>query len=288
MNVLKTPMLDTISVPQDLRKLSLKALPQLADELRAEMIDAVSGIPDDKLIWDVSHQTYPHKILTGRRNAIRTIRQKGGLYGFTKRTESEFDPFGTAHSSTSISAGFGMAVARDQLGQNNKVVSIIGDGAATGGMAYEALLNVGASDSQMLVILNDNEMSIAPSEGALTNYLNSVVAKNGLMDDQRLTAAIAELSTIDKSSPDYLARAETVFGQLGCHYIGPVDGHNLSHLIPLLTAIRDDSNGPIFLHIKTEKGKGHPFSTPNKENYHAVGKFCQCPELHSSFRGKPY
>lgn len=294
---LETPLLDKISYPKDMRQLSPAVLTDLAKELRHEMIDAVSGIgghfgaglgaieltialhyvfntPNDKIIWDVSHQTYPHKILTGRREFIRTIRQKDGLYGFTKRTESEYDPFGTAHSSTSISAGFGMAVARDQLGNNNKIISVIGDGALTGGMAYEALLNVGASDSQMLVILNDNGMSIAPSEGALTNYLNSVVAKDGLMDDERLNAAIAELSTLDKSAPDYLARAETVFGQLGCHYIGPVDGHNLDHLVPLLTAIRDKGTGPIFLHIKTEKGKGHPFGKPDYQNYHAVGKFC--------------
>ena len=297
MKMLKTPVLDGVSTPTDLKKLDVDILPRLAQELRAEMINAVSGIgghfgaglgaieltvalhyvfntPDDKIIWDVSHQTYPHKIITGRRDSIRTIRQKDGLYGFTKRTESEYDPFGTAHSSTSISAGFGMAVARDQLGEDNKVISVIGDGALTGGMAYEALLNVGASDSQMLVILNDNGMSIAPSEGALTNYLNSVVAKDGLMDEARLNAAIAELSTIDKSAPDYLARAETAFGQLGCHYIGPVDGHNLDHLVPVLTAIRDDSKGPVFLHIITEKGKGHPFAEPNSQNYHAVGKFC--------------
>jgi len=178
------------------------------------MIDAVSGIgghfgaglgaieltialhyifntPDDKIIWDVSHQTYPHKILTGRREAIRSIRQKDGLYGFTKRSESEFDPFGTAHSSTSISAGFGMAIARDQRGKDFKVISVLGDGAATGGMVYEALLNVGASESQMLVVLNDNGMSIAPSEGALTNYLNAVVARDGLMDNAKIEQAIA-------------------------------------------------------------------------------------------------
>jgi len=240
--MLKTPVLDGVSTPTDLRKLDVDILPRLAEELRGEMINAVSGIgghfgaglgaieltvalhyvfdtPDDKIIWDVSHQTYPHKIITGRRESIRTIRQKDGLYGFTKRTESEYDPFGTAHSSTSISAGFGMAVARDQLGETNKVISVIGDGALTGGMAYEALLNVGASDSQMLVILNDNGMSIAPSEGALTNYLNSVVAKDGIMDTERLSAAIAKLSTIDKSAPDYLARAETAWFRFSPPYV---------------------------------------------------------------------
>ena len=197
MKMLETPILDDVSTPDDLRGLSTDILPALAQELRSEMIDAVSGIgghfgaglgvieltialhyvfntPDDRIIWDVSHQTYPHKILTNRRDAIRTIRQQGGLYGFTKRSESPYDPFGAAHSSTSISAGFGMAIARDQLGKDHQVISVVGDGAATGGMIYEALLNVGASDSQMLVILNDNGMSISPSEGALTNYLNSV------------------------------------------------------------------------------------------------------------------
>ena len=294
---LQTPILDTLHLPKDLRNLVPSKLGPLAKELRHEMIDAVSGIgghfgaglgvieltialhyvfntPEDKIIWDVSHQTYPHKILTGRRNMIRTIRKKDGLYGFTKRAESEFDPFGTAHSSTAISAGFGMATARDLLGETNKVISVVGDGAATGGMAYEALLNVGASESQMLVILNDNGMSIAPSEGALTNYLTSVVEHSGIMDQSRLDEAIKNLEQVDKSAPDYLAKAETIFEQLGCHYIGPVDGHNIDHLVPVLTAIRDKSQGPVFLHIITEKGKGHPFKEPHKQNYHAVGQFC--------------
>ncbi len=298
MKKLKTPILDGISTPKDLRKLDATSLAGLADDLRAEMIDAVSGIgghfgaglgaieltialhyifntPDDKIIWDVSHQTYPHKILTGRREAIRSIRQKDGLYGFTKRSESEFDPFGTAHSSTSISAGFGMAIARDQRGKDFKVISVLGDGAATGGMVYEALLNVGASESQMLVVLNDNGMSIAPSEGALTNYLNAVVARDGLMDNAKIEQAIATLNqTTSLKLSENLASKDTMFAQLGCHYIGPVDGHNLDHLVPLLAAIRDTDIGPVFLHIITEKGKGHPFSKPHKENYHAVGKFC--------------
>ena len=297
MSKYKTPLLDSINTPKDLRKLGPDVLTQLAGELRAEMIHAVSDIgghfgaglgvieltialhyifntPDDRIVWDVSHQTYPHKILTGRRDMIRTIRQKNGLYGFTKRSESEYDPFGAAHSSTSISAGFGMAVARDQQEGSHHIISVIGDGALTGGMAYEALLNVGASNAQMLVILNDNGMSIAPSQGALTNYLNSVQAKNSLMDTTQLQSAISELGQIDKSAPDYLANAESIFEQLGCHYIGPIDGHNMEHLVSVLTAIRDHSTGPVFLHVVTEKGKGHPFGKPHKENYHAVGKFC--------------
>ena len=301
MNTLATPILDDVSTPDDLRGLSTDILPALAQELRSEMIDAVSGIgghfgaglgvieltialhyvfntPDDRIIWDVSHQTYPHKILTNRRDAIRTIRQQGGLYGFTKRSESPYDPFGAAHSSTSISAGFGMAIARDQLGKDHQVISVVGDGAATGGMIYEALLNVGASDSQMLVILNDNGMSISPSEGALTNYLNSVVAKDGIMDDARVAEAIEKLGQRDMSPKDRispaLASEDTMFGQMGCHYIGPIDGHNLEHLVPVLAAIKDQNKGPVFLHIITEKGKGHPFEKTHKENYHAVGKFC--------------
>ncbi len=298
--MLKTPILDKISTPDDLRKLDSDSLIPLADELRNEMIDAVSGVgghfgaglgvieltvalhyifntPADKIIWDVSHQTYPHKILTGRRESIRTIRQKNGLYGFTKRSESEYDPFGAAHSSTSVSAGYGMAVARDQLGEDFNVISVVGDGAATGGMIYEALLNVGASERQMLTILNDNGMSISPSEGSLTNYLNSITAKNGLMDDQQIQQAIDGLPQNQLTSKHTidarLASEDTMFGQMGHHYIGPVDGHNLDHLVPLLTAIRDKSAGPVFLHIITEKGKGHPFKVPHKENYHAVGKF---------------
>jgi len=292
----KTPLLDTVKTPVDLKKISKADLPTLAGELRAEMIDAVSGIgghfgaglgvielttalhyvfntPDDKIIWDVSHQTYPHKILTGRRERIRSIRQKDGLYGFTKRAESEYAPFGAAHSSTSISAGFGMSIGRDFAGGDNKVISVVGDGAATGGMIYEALLNAGASDSQLLVVLNDNGMSIAPAEGALTNYLSSVVQCRGLMTDAQIADHIKSLVASGVGHAE-LAQCQTFFEQLGFHYIGPVDGHNLEHLVPVFEAIRDKSSGPVFLHVITEKGKGHPFSDPHKENYHAVGKFC--------------
>ena len=293
----KTSLLDTVNTPDDLKKISKSDLPALADELRAEMIDAVSGIgghfgaglgvielttalhyvfntPDDKIVWDVSHQTYPHKILTGRRDRIRSIRQKDGLYGFTKRYESEYDPFGAGHSSTSLSAGFGMAIGRDFAGQDNKVISVVGDGAATGGMIYEALLNAGASDSQFLVVLNDNGMSIAPAQGALTNYLSSVVQCRGLMSDAQIAEHIESLINSGAASHEELAQCQTFFEQLGFHYIGPVDGHNLDHLVPVLETIRDKTSGPVFLHIITEKGKGHPFETPHKENYHAVGKFC--------------
>ncbi|MEP1231582.1 MAG: 1-deoxy-D-xylulose-5-phosphate synthase [Litorimonas sp.] len=293
----KTPLLDTVHTPDDLKKISKSDLPALANELRVEMIDAVSGIgghfgaglgvielttalhyvfntPEDKIVWDVSHQTYPHKILTGRRDRIRSIRQKDGLYGFTKRYESEYDPFGAGHSSTSLSAGFGMSIGRDFAGKSNKVISVVGDGAATGGMIYEALLNAGASASQFLVILNDNGMSIAPAEGALTNYLNSVVQCRGLMTDTQIAEHIETLVNSGATSHTELAQCQTFFEQLGFHYIGPVDGHNLDHLVPVLETIRDKTNGPVFLHIITEKGKGHPFETPHKENYHAVGKFC--------------
>ncbi len=294
---LKTPLLDSVNTPQDLKKISKVDLPALADELRAEMIHAVSGIgghfgaglgvielttalhyvfntPDDKIIWDVSHQTYPHKILTGRRNRIRSIRQKGGLYGFTKRSESDYDPFGAAHSSTSVSAGFGMAIARDFNGDTNKIISVVGDGAATGGMIYEALLNAGASDSQLLVILNDNGMSIAPAQGALTNYLSSIVKCRGIMTDAQIAQHIENIIETNGTSHDELAACQTFFAQLGFNYIGPVDGHNLEHLVPILETIRDTTSGPVFLHVITEKGKGHPFEASHKENYHAVGKFC--------------
>ena len=294
----KTPLLDAVTTPEDLKKISKADLPALADELRAEMIHAVSGIgghfgaglgvielttalhyvfntPDDRIIWDVSHQTYPHKILTGRRNRIRSIRQKGGLYGFTKRSESDYDPFGAAHSSTSVSAGFGMSIGRDFAGETDKkIISVVGDGAATGGMIYEALLNAGASDSQLLVILNDNGMSIAPAEGALTNYLSSVVQCRGIMTDAQIADQVENIIAAGGVGHAELANCQTFFEQLGFQYIGPVDGHNLEHLVPVLEAIRDKSSGPVFLHVITEKGKGHPFADPHKENYHAVGKFC--------------
>ena len=202
--------------------------------------------PRDRLIWDVSHQAYPHKILTGRRHAIRSIRRKGGLYGFTKRSESPYDPFGAAHSSTSISAGLGMALARDLQGGSNRVVAVIGDGAITGGMAYEAMNHAGSLGSRLIVILNDNGMSIAPAVGALNDHLGDLRA----------------------------GKAESLFRGLGFHHVGPVDGHDLAALVPTLEALRDRAeDGPVLLHVVTEKGRGHPFPRPDKERYHAVPKF---------------
>jgi 1-deoxy-D-xylulose-5-phosphate synthase len=264
-----TSLLDRVPTPEALKRLLPAELPRLAAELRAEVISAaaetgghfggglgvveltvalhyVFDTPRDRLIWDVSHQAYPHKILTGRRHAIRSIRQKGGLYGFTKRSESPYDPFGAAHSSTSISAGLGMALARDLQGGSNRVVAVIGDGAITGGMAYEAMNHAGSLGSRLIVILNDNGMSIAPAVGALNDHLGDL--RSG--------------------------KAESMFRGLGFHHVGPVDGHDLASLVPTLEALRDRAeDGPVLLHVVTEKGHGHPFPRPDKERYHAVPKF---------------
>jgi 1-deoxy-D-xylulose-5-phosphate synthase len=300
-----TPLLDTVACPADLRKLDRRALRQLADELRAETIDAaavtgghfgaglgvieltvalhyVFNTPEDRLIWDVSHQTYPHKILTNRRAHIRSIRQRGGLHGFTKRSESEYDPFGAAHSSTSISAGLGMAVARDLAKKDNHVIAVIGDGAMSAGMAYEAMNNAGALDSRMIVVLNDNGMSIAPAVGALTNYLSWLISSRPFLSLRDIGKQLA--SRFPKSFQKAAARADeyargmvfggTLFEELGFYYVGPVDGHDIDTLVPILQNIRDADNlGPILLHVVTEKGKGHPFGKPSPEKYHAVGKF---------------
>jgi 1-deoxy-D-xylulose-5-phosphate synthase len=264
-----TPLLDRTPNPEAMRALDRSQLAQLADELRAETIAAaaetgghfggglgvveltvalhyVFDTPRDRLIWDVSHQAYPHKILTGRRSGIRSIRQRGGLYGFTKRNESDYDPFGAAHSSTSISAGLGMAVARDQQNGGNAVIAVIGDGAITGGMAYEAINHAGGLGSRLIVILNDNGMSIAPAVGALSNHLVA------------------------------LQRGETasLFASLGFQHVGPVDGHDLDALVETLQCLRDsDDRQPVLVHVITEKGRGHPFAGPDKEKYHAVSKF---------------
>jgi 1-deoxy-D-xylulose-5-phosphate synthase len=264
-----TSLLDRVPTPEALRRLLPSELPRLAGELRAEVISAaaetgghfggglgvveltvalhyVFDTPRDRLIWDVSHQAYPHKILTGRRHAIRSIRRKGGLYGFTKRSESPYDPFGAAHSSTSISAGLGMALARDLQGGSNRVVAVIGDGAITGGMAYEAMNHAGSLGSRLIVILNDNGMSIAPAVGALNDHLGDLRA----------------------------GKAESLFRGLGFHHVGPVDGHDLQALVPTLEALRDRAeDGPVLLHVVTEKGRGHPFPRPDRERYHAVPKF---------------
>ena len=301
----KTPLLDQVPNPKALRELSPDQLPQLADELRAETIDAVSSIgghlgaglgvveltvalhyvfdtPKDRLVWDVGHQAYPHKILTDRRDKIRTIRQKGGLYGFTKRSESEYDTFGTGHSSTSISAGLGMAVASEYKGLDNNVISVIGDGSMSAGMAYEAMNNAGGLRSKMIVVLNDNGMSIAPAVGALSHYLSRLMSSQGFLSLRDIGKKMANkfpdgMKTMAKRADEYargMLTGGTLFEELGFYYVGPVDGHDLEHLIPILQNVRDAEDvGPILLHVVTEKGHGHPFPQNEREKYHAVGKF---------------
>lgn len=315
-----TPLLDTIDVPADLRNLDSSQLRQVADELRAETIDAAAesgghfgaglGVteltvalhyvfktPEDRLIWDVSHQAYPHKILTGRRAMIRKIRQSDGLYGFTKRTESDYDPFGAAHSSTSISAGLGMAVARDLKGDDNNVICVIGDGAMSAGMAYEAMNNAGALDSRLVVILNDNGMSIAPAVGALTNYLSRLVSSRPFLSLRDIAKQLAK--RFPRGVQTAVARADeyargmvfggTLFEELGFYYVGPIDGHDIDTLVPVLENVRDaDQLGPILVHVVTEKGKGNPFGKEHKENYHAVGKFdTETGEIHKGKSNAP-
>ncbi len=299
-----TPLLDTINNPADLRRLPMQSLRQLADELRAEMIDAVSvtgghlgaglGVveltlalhyvfdtPNDRLIWDVGHQAYPHKILTGRRDRMKTLRQGGGLSGFTKRSESEYDPFGAGHSSTSISAGLGMAVARDLSGADNNVVCVIGDGAMSAGMAYEAMNNAGARDERLVVILNDNDMSIAPSVGAMSAHLARLVSGGTYRNIREAGKQLAR--RFPKLVYDTAQRAEaftrgilgggTLFEQLGFFYVGPVDGHNLEHLVPVLRNVRDAETGPILLHVVTHKGKGYAPAEASADKYHGVASF---------------
>ncbi len=299
-----TPLLDTIRTPADLRALGEGDLPQLAEELRTELIDAVSqtgghlgaglGVveltvalhyvfdtPDDRLIWDVGHQAYPHKILTGRRDRIRTLRQEGGLSGFTRRAESEYDPFGAAHSSTSISAGLGMAVARDLQGGKNHVIAVIGDGAMSAGMAYEAMNNAGALDARLIVILNDNDMSIAPPSGAMSAYLARLASGRTYMGfrefGKKLTSYLGK--RVDRAVTRAVEHARgyvtggTLFEELGFYHIGPIDGHNLEHLIPVLRNVRDNGDGPVLLHVVTKKGKGYGPAEEAADKYHGVNKF---------------
>ncbi|MGB3417444.1 MAG: 1-deoxy-D-xylulose-5-phosphate synthase [Mesorhizobium sp.] len=299
-----TPLLDTVSIPADLRKFAEKDLPQLAAEVRAELIDTVSqtgghlgaglgvveltvalhyvfNTPEDRLIWDVGHQAYPHKILTGRRDRMRTLRQEGGLSGFTKRTESEYDPFGTAHSSTSISAGLGMAVGRDLSGGANNVIAVIGDGAMSAGMAYEALNNAGALDARLIVILNDNDMSIAPPTGAMSAYLARMASGKtylGIRDvGKKLTSYLGK--TIDRAITRAVEHARgyvtggTLFEEMGFFHIGPIDGHNLEHLIPVLKNVRDNGHGPVLIHVVTQKGKGYAPAEAAPDKYHGVNRF---------------
>ncbi|MDC3176391.1 1-deoxy-D-xylulose-5-phosphate synthase [Alphaproteobacteria bacterium] len=302
---LKTPLLDKVNFPKDLKKFNLEELKQLSSELRSEVIDAVSvtgghlgaglGVveltvalhnifdtPKDKVIWDVGHQCYPHKIITGRRDKIRTIRQPNGLYGFTKRSESEYDPFGAAHSSTSISAGLGMAVARDLKKEKHNVVCVIGDGAISAGMAYEAMNNVGSMNANLIVILNDNDMSIAPPVGAMSAYLSRLLSGKTYQTARSLAKQMAE--KFSKSFLKVAAKAEeymkgmvtggTLFEELGFFYVGPVDGHNLDHLIPVLSNLKESKiDLPIFLHVVTKKGFGYKPAEASNDKYHGVGKF---------------
>ena len=301
----KTPLLDTVHVPADLRKLDKKQLPQLADELRAEMIDAVSvtgghlgaglgvveltaaihyifNTPDDRLIFDVGHQAYPHKILTGRRDRIRTLRQGGGLSGFTKRSESVYDPFGAAHSSTSISAGLGMAVASGFDGRDNRVICVIGDGAMSAGMAYEAMNNAGTLKSKLIVILNDNDMSIAPPVGAMSAYLSRLISSRpylGLREiGKKITGKLpAPLKRAAAKAEGYargMVTGGTLFEELGFYYVGPIDGHNMDHLLPVLENVRDSIyEGPILVHVVTQKGRGYTPAETAADKMHGVAKF---------------
>lgn len=302
--VSKTPLLDTLKSPEDLRALPEDKLRQVADELRIETIDAVSetgghlgaglgvvelsvalhwvfNTPEDRLIWDVGHQTYPHKILTGRRDRIRTLRQGGGLAGFTKRNESEYDPFGAGHSSTSISAGLGMSVARDLKGKDNNVVCVIGDGAMSAGMAYEAMNNAGARDERLIVILNDNDMSIAPPTGAFSSYLARTTSSGTYLYVRDVAKQLAK--RLPKSWERRAARVEEYtrhiwqggmwFEELGFYYVGPIDGHDLGQLLPVLKNVRDTEQGPILVHVVTQKGKGYAPAEQSTDKYHGVAKF---------------
>ncbi len=300
----KTPLLDQVKYPADLRKLEDRDLPKLAREVRDEMIDAVSrtgghlgaglGVveltiaihsvfdtPEDRLIFDVGHQCYPHKILTGRRERIRTLRQEGGLSGFTRRAESEYDPFGAAHSSTSISAGLGMAVAAELSKTDRRVIAVIGDGAMSAGMAYEALNNAGALDARLIVILNDNDMSIAPPTGAMSAYLARLASGRTYMGfrdfGKKLTAYLGK--KVDRALTRAVEHARgyvtggTMFEEMGFYHIGPIDGHSFEHLLPVLRNVRDNAEGPVLIHVVTQKGKGYPPAEAAADKYHGVNKF---------------
>jgi 1-deoxy-D-xylulose-5-phosphate synthase len=300
-----TPLLDRVVLPADLRGLPEADLKQVAEELRRELIDAVSvtgghlgaglGVveltvalhyvfdtPTDRLIWDVGHQAYPHKILTGRRDRIRTLRQGGGLSGFTRRSESEYDPFGAAHSSTSISAGLGMAVGRELKGARNHVIAVIGDGAMSAGMAYEAMNNAGSTDARLIVILNDNDMSIAPPVGAMSAYLSRLLSSKSYRSFRHLAQRMAKnlprpLEKAAQRAEEYargFVTGGTLFEELGFYYVGPIDGHNLDHLLPVLKNLRDsDDKGPVLVHVVTQKGHGYPPAEASADKYHGVTKF---------------
>ena len=300
----ETPLLDQVPTPDELRQLKPEQLRQLSDELRAEMIDAVSvsgghlgsglgvveltvaihyvfNTPDDRLIWDVGHQCYPHKIITGRRDRIRTLRQGGGLSGFTKRSESEYDPFGAAHSSTSISAALGFAVANKLNNKPGRGIAVIGDGAMSAGMAYEAMNNAAQAGNRLVVILNDNDMSIAPPVGGLSAYLARMVSSSEYLGIRSLASkAIKKMSRRlhegMRKAEEYsrgMVTGGTLFEELGFYYVGPIDGHNLDHLIPVLENVRDTSEGPVLIHVVTEKGKGYAPAENSADKYHGVPKF---------------
>ncbi|HIJ64239.1 MAG TPA: 1-deoxy-D-xylulose-5-phosphate synthase, partial [Rhodospirillaceae bacterium] len=301
----KTPLLDRVKATADLRKMGVDELRQLADDVRYELIQTVSmtgghlgaglGVvelsvalhhvfrtPEDRLIWDVGHQAYPHKILTGRRDRMRTLRQGGGLSGFTKRSESPYDPFGAGHSSTSISAGLGMAVGRDLKGGTNHVVAIIGDGSMSAGMAYEALNNAGSMKSRLVVILNDNDMSIAPPVGAMSDYLSRLLSSKSYHSIRHVMRDLAHLfpgplERAAKRAEEFargMVAGGTLFEELGFYYVGPVDGHNLDHLLPVLKNVRDaEDPTPILIHVVTKKGRGYPPAEAAADKYHGVGKF---------------
>lgn len=299
-----TPLLDQVHIPADLKKVDDRDLPQLASELRSEMIDAVSvtgghlgaglgvveltiaihkvfNTPHDRLIFDVGHQCYPHKILTGRRDRIRTLRQEDGLSGFTRRAESEYDPFGAAHSSTSISAGLGMAVASDLSGTERNVIAVIGDGALSAGMAYEALNNAGALDARLIVILNDNDMSIAPPTGAMSAYLARLASGRTYMGfrelGKKMTAYLGK--SVDRAITRAVEHARgyvtggTLFEEMGFYHIGPIDGHSFEHLLPVLRNVRENARGPVLIHVVTQKGKGYAPAEAAADKYHGVNKF---------------
>lgn len=302
-----TSMLDQINSPDDLKFISIDDLETLSSELRSDMIDIVSktgghlgaglGVvelavaihyvfdtPDDRLIWDVGHQAYPHKILTGRRDKMYSLRKAKGLSGFTKRSESKYDPFGAGHSSTSISAALGMAVARDKLGKSNNVIAVIGDGAMSAGMAYEAMNNAGSINTKLLIILNDNDMSIAPAVGALSNYLSNVVSSRPFNNVREIAKQMVNLfpkeigetaKRAENLARTFLGSSEgTIFSQMGMNYLGPIDGHDVKSMVKILENLKNDPHdGPVLLHVVTEKGKGHPFSKNSHEKYHAVSEF---------------
>jgi 1-deoxy-D-xylulose-5-phosphate synthase len=309
-----TPLLDRVTTLNDIAKLTLSELKQLSMEVRAELIRTVSqtgghlgaglgvveltvaihhvfNTPDDKLIWDVGHQSYPHKILTGRRHKMHTIRQKSGLSGFTSKGESDFDPFGAGHSSTSVSAALGMAISRDLSGRSNEVIAVIGDGAMSAGMAYEAMNNAGIMNKRLIVILNDNDMSIAPAVGAMSAYLSRILSSNSYLSIRQLMKQVTHylpktFENVARKAEEYtkgMVTGGTLFEEMGFYYVGPIDGHNIKHLVPVLKNIRETKGkGPFLIHTVTQKGKGYLPAEESKDKFHGVSKF----DIHSGNQNK--